>query len=69
MRDLTQSMNAGVGSSRSRYGGTFARKTENGLLQFFLYARFALLDLPSGIGRAVVFDNDFITRHIVRGSG
>ena len=66
MRNLTQRMHAGVGATRALYRDALPVEARNRILDRTLHARRIGLVLPAAIGRAVIFDEEFVTWHQFR---
>ena len=61
--DLAQGVNAGVGPPAGQHADSLAGHFGDGVFQRFLNGRLVGLDLPAGVGRAVVGDGEFEGAH------
>src|ERR1700744_6327861 len=65
MRHLTQRMHARIGAAGAMHAHLFAADRFDRGLQRALHRWAVLLNLPAAIGRAVIFNNELVTGHMI----
>src|SRR3569623_440333 len=69
MRDLPQRMHPGIGPPRAMHAHAAARHRRHRVFQRALYRRAVVLKLLAAKWRAVIFDDELVTRHQIIASG